>query len=494
MRFPQALLLLWLCAGIAPAAPPLVAPAGTALEVRLVRAVASYSSKRGAPVEARVVAPVRADGRTVIPMGSWVRGELAEVRKLGLGVRRGRASLRLAFDTLELPDGEAFPLAARVTAVDTARETVAGDGRILGIRATDAFGHRMAGITRNLFFWDPLIHSVLTGATTATIRFPEAEIHLPAGTELRLELAAPLEVRRDWTVPLPAIGSSAEEREALLEIVRNMTYRSQTGSGRREADLINVVLLGEPDWVRRAFGAAGWVEADPLTKASGWATFRSVAESKAYPEAPMSRQLLDELPPALELSKALNTYSKRHHARLWTQPDVFRGRPVFAAAATEDTAIDFSFKRMRLIHTIDPDLDNERAKIINDLVDTGCVDAAELIERPWAPREFRNATGERVYTDGRLLVIELNPCRIAAPPGGGAPEEAIRVRGRWYQRVPRQVVLTVRNDFTRNNPVFQAALGVRYLIGKAGGNERRRARPAREAAGPVSISSAAAAQ
>lgn len=439
------------------------------------------------------MAPVRLDERTMIPIGAWLRGELAEVRKVGLGLRRGRASLRFEFDTLELPDGTTFPLAARVAGIDTARESVAADGRVLGIRATDAFGHRMAGITRNLFFWDPLIHSVLAGATAATIRFPESEIYFPAGTELRLVLTEPLALREEWTVPLPAIATSAAERTDLLEIVRDMTYRSLTSS-LREADLINVVLLGEEDWVRRAFDAAGWVEADPLTKATGWATFRSVAESKAYPEAPMSAQLFDELPPVVELSKALNTYSKRHHARVWSLPDTFRQRPVFALAATEDTAIDFSFKRMRLIHAIDPNLDNERAKIVNDLVDAGCVDAAELIERPWAPREFRNATGEKVFTDSRLLVIELNPCRTPQMLERDAGTQTLRVSGRWYQRIPRQVILTVRNDFTRNNPVFQAVLGVRYLIGKAGGNQRRRARPMRESVEVVSVSAAAAAQ
>jgi hypothetical protein len=465
----------------APAAPR-VAPEGTGLEVRLLQPVASYSSKAGTPVIARVVAPVRVDDQTLIPIGSRIRGELAAVRKLGLGLRRGRASIDFDFDTLELPDGTTFPLSARVTRVETARESVNPKGVVLGIRATDAFGHRMAGIARNFFFWDPLVHSVLAGTTAAVIRFPEAEIHLPAGAELRLELTSPLELRDDWTVPFPAITTSPGEREDLLEIVRSMTYRSLTAGGLREADLVNVALVGEEEWIRRAFGAAGWVEADPLTMATGWRTFRSVAESREYPEAPMSAQLLDELPPALELSKALNTYSERHHARIWSQPDQFRGRPVFAVAATEDTAIDFSFKKMRLIHTIDPNLDNERAKIVNDLVDAGCVDAAELIDRPWAPREFRNSTGERVFTDARLLVIELNACRTAHFPEPVLADKPIRVRGRWFQRVPRQIILTIRNDFTRNNPVFQAALGVRYLIGKAGGNERRRARQSRESA------------
>jgi hypothetical protein len=207
------------------------------------------------------------------------------------------------------------------------------------------------------------------------------------------------------------------------------------------------------------------VEADTLSKATGWKSFRAMAEAHNYPEAPMSKQLLDEKPPDHELSKTINNYSQRHHTRVFSQPVEFRGRPVHAGSATHDVAIDFLFKRFKLTHLIDAGLDRERAKVVNDLVATGCVDAAELIDRPWAPREHTNTSGQKLHTDGRIAVLELNPCRT--PLLTVEPEPAPRPSA-WC-RIPRQFFLTVRNDFTSNNPVYQAGLGIRYLWRKMTG-------------------------
>lgn len=73
--------------------------------------------------------------------------------------------------------------------------------------------------------------------------------------------------------------------------------------------------------------------------------------------------------------------------------------------------ITWAFRNNRLIHVIDRNIDNERAKIINDLVYTGCVDAAQLVSRPWVPQQAKVATGEMIHTDGAVAVLELNPCR-----------------------------------------------------------------------------------
>lgn len=447
-----------------------VVPAGTILEVRLTTPVASYSSKPGAPIQADVVAPVvDDDGRTLIPLGSHLRGRLGDVKRIGLGLVRGRATLEFEFDSLEFPDGTTLDLTTRMNSVENAREKVDKQGRIQGIRATDAFGHKLSGIARNIFFWDPLVHSVLTGTTLAVLRFPESEIYFPAETELTVQITAPVTVRDDWTIPLPRVASNDTEREALLRIVEQTTVRTVKPGDRKPADMVNLIFVGDPVWLERAFDAAGWVRAHKLTRETGWDTFTSVAEARAYPEAPMGKMLLDEQAPDYELSKTLNTYSKRHHVRIWTQPPSFRGRSVLAAASTQDTAIDFSLKRMKLLHLIDRNIDNERAKIVNDLVFAGCVDAAELIDRPWVPTQMKNSSGETITTDGRVLVLELNPCRSAQPMK--ADETPLRVRGNIWQRIPRQIFLTIRNDFTRNNPIYQAGLGVKYLINKAAGKQ-----------------------
>lgn len=437
-------------------------PAGALWEARLTAGLSSFKSKKGQRIEAVVLTPPGSPGAA--PRGARLIGELAEVKRVGFGIRRGRAFMRPVFDTLLLPDGEAIAIETRLTGLDNARETVDRKGRILGIRATSVFGHRMAGITRNIFIWDPLIQTVLAGATIATLRFPEAEIHLPAGSEFFVKLEKPVTLRDDLTVPLPPVAMTADA-EQLSTLVAGLTQSTIDAKSNKEADLVNLLLLGESEWLERAFRAAGWVNADPLTKATGWKSFRAVAEALPYPEAPMSKQLLDEAPPEYELSKTINNYSQRHHARVYSQKESFRGRPVHAGSATHDVSIDFLFSRFKLTHLIDDDIDSERAKVVNDLIATGCVDAAELIDRPWAPREHRNSSGQKLRTDGRIAVLELNPCR--APLRTMEPEPAPKPS--VWRRIPRQFFLTVRNDFTHNNPAVQAGIGVKYLWKKMTG-------------------------
>ena len=462
-------IILLLCACTAAASE---VPAGAVWELRLAQGISSYTQKKGYAFETEVLAPP--GGEVLIPKGARVLGRLEEVKRVGFGLRRGRATIKPVFHTILLPDGETLPVEAKLIALNNARETVDQDGRIQGIRATSAFGHKMAGITRNIFIRDPLIQTVLAGATIATLRFPESEIHLPAGSELWIRIEQPLQLRDDLTVPLPPVASGAES-EQLREIAGRLTHLTVDAKSNREADLVNVLLLGEAEWLERAFRAAGWVEADPLTKATGWKTFRAVAEALPYPEAPMSKQLLDETPPDYELSKTINDYSQRHHARLFSQKEQFRGRPVHAGSATHDVAVDFLFKRFKLTHLVDEEIDRERAKVVNDLVATGCVDAAELIDRPWVPREQVNPSGQKLGTDGRIAVLELNPCRtpLRAVEAEPAPRPGV------WRRIPRQFFLTVRNDFAFNNPVYQAGLGLKYLWKKATGREVTRRSPSR---------------
>ncbi|WP_321477602.1 LssY C-terminal domain-containing protein [uncultured Paludibaculum sp.] len=460
--------VLSLCASVGHAA---TVAAGTLLELRLRQNLSSYSSKQGQEIRADLIAPVRVDGHTLLPQGSLLSGTLTEVKRIGWGARHLRASMRLTFNTIALPDGTTHELKTRIASVDNARETVDKTGKIVGIRATAPMGHRLAGITRNIFIWDPLLQMVLTGSTAAVLRFPEAEIYFPAGTEMFLALTEPLEVDTTWSTPMPRITTNPEDRERLLNLVRGMTFRTIREKNGKPGDFVNVVFLGEPEWVDRAFTAAGWLHADKLSKSTGWMSFRAVAEAKPYPNAPMSGMLLDEKPAVFQYTKALNSYSKRHHLRVFDQADAWNQRPILAASSTQDVAVTFSFSSSRLIHVVDRNIDNERAKIVNDLAFTGCVDAAELIERPWVPQTTKNYTGEVLETDGAVAVLEINPCRT--PLRTLDPGAPLRVSGGRLQRVGRQVMLTAGNDFTFNNPIYQAGKGIQFLFRRMLGREDR---------------------
>src|SRR5207253_5703095 len=107
-----------------------------------------------------------------------------------------------------------------------------------------------------------------------------------------------------------------------------------------------------------------------LNSQSKLETVRAVAEMRGYNEAPVSILLLDGRPPDLVFQKQHNTFAARHHLRIWRRPDTFQGKPVWVCAATHDTAIDFSPENRTFTHKIDPEIDKERAKVVNDLLFT----------------------------------------------------------------------------------------------------------------------------
>ncbi|HXV77919.1 MAG TPA: hypothetical protein VD788_16530 [Candidatus Polarisedimenticolaceae bacterium] len=87
-------------------------PASTALAVEFTSGLSSDESVAGDPVRVVVVRDVVQDGRVAVPAGSQVSGQVAEVksgRKIG-----GRSRVVLEFDTLELPEGDRFPVRSTI--------------------------------------------------------------------------------------------------------------------------------------------------------------------------------------------------------------------------------------------------------------------------------------------------------------------------------------------------------------------------------------------
>ncbi|HVH69520.1 MAG TPA: hypothetical protein VNB49_00220, partial [Candidatus Dormibacteraeota bacterium] len=117
-------------------------PAGNVLELRLKDLVSSFHGKRGDVFRAVLTVPVQHDGSELLPAGLEVKGHVASVKRVGLGLTRERARLRLQFDSLILPGGTSIPLEGILIEVENAREKLLDDGTIVGIRATDSYGHQ----------------------------------------------------------------------------------------------------------------------------------------------------------------------------------------------------------------------------------------------------------------------------------------------------------------------------------------------------------------
>lgn len=462
-------------------------PAGTLIEIRLQQEINSHSTEAGAAFQGLVVSPVaEVGGRELIPAGSVARGTVEHVKRVGLGLVRERASIGLRVSTIELPDGRVLSVPNEVVELENAREAVDKRGRIRGIRSTDTPGYRGTGLLVSLTAVEPMAMMFSSTVFATVLRFSEPEIRLTPGAEIRVRVTEPVEAGEGFAPAVSAVTRNAEERRMLFSMVPRMAYRTKTPLG-SDSDFTNLVFVGEQEAVSRAFEAAGWHVPETVTAATRYRTLRAVAESQAYQRAPMSVLTLDGKVPVLNRTKALNSFARRHHIRIFETGERWYGEPVFTAASTQDSGIGFSMKEKAFVHLIDPLIDRERGKVFDDLAMTGCVTGAELVPRPWLPKDAKNATGDRLITDGNVLVVRLNACEqprradeeVAPSPGP--------YRGNAVMRASRRFFLTARNDLVRGNVVYQgiaySAAGfklMRRAPGKTGAEEEDRVTPVRE--------------
>ncbi|MBK5291951.1 MAG: LssY C-terminal domain-containing protein [Acidobacteriia bacterium] len=424
-------------------------PAGSMLEARLVTPTGTRISKIGDRVEAVLMAPIAIDAVVLLPAGVKLEGIISHVKRLGLSFRNATASIEYSFHSLHLPGGKPgdnVPLQTQLILVDTAKEYVNDAGRVIGISPITNLSSSVATYAWRLLLVEPVVAGPVWLSKFIFARAPDPEIHFPAGTELLLRLTADLHLPENLqpSAPVRTLGSglAGHLEQAMLTIPHQAAYQSGLPS-----DLINLVLVGRPEQLARAFAAAGWSKTDRKSARSLFRTYFSIVERRGYRSAPMNTFTLDGQQADLSYQKSLNSFSKRHHLRIWRRPGMLpgpemAGLDVWVSAATEDVGIGFKAGQAKFKHIIDPHIDNERSKVVNDLVFTGCVDAVAMLERTLPSL---NENPDVPITDGRLAVVQLNDClepRGVSPP---APKA-----GPKFERL----LASMRDDFIRSNFLY----------------------------------------
>jgi hypothetical protein len=376
---------------------------GTELHVRLQTAVSSAASQTGQPATAVVIAPVILGGLVALPAGALLHGSVVAAKSAPSA--DDRAVVDLQFTKIAGLGEKSVDLQARVVDVDNARETVDEAGRIIGIVASETLAARAKQGIEKVGERSQGLASILDVARGVILtQKPSGEIQYEPGVELTLRLTEPLR----WPgEPKERELDPVEDREALSRLVNSQPLRTVAEKPPKPSDLTNLMFIGSPEALEATFKQAGWSVAHALNAQSALETVRAIAELRGYKEAPMSRLLLNGKASDFDLQKGNNTFEKRHHLRIWRMSDSWNGQPVWVSAATHDIGIELSEANATFIHVIDSRIDTERAKVVNDLVFTGRVKSVELIERPEAPRETTNATGDRVETDGCMAVVIL---------------------------------------------------------------------------------------
>ena len=385
-------------------APAIELPAGTQIQIRLQTAAASTKSKAGDEVKALVIMPVMADQDLAIPAGSSITGKVKDAQPVKDASTR--ASLELEFGELTRPGEKPLKLQARVSAVDNARETVDDTGKISGIVQSETLSARMDKGIGALEQRASALASLLDAVKGAVVKQADAEIDYEPGVEMTLELTGVLKLDL-LKEPLKYAPAAIPNSDDLAQLVNAEPFQTMAEKPSRPSDKTNLMFIGSRDELMTAFEAAGWATAEKLNAKTGLETFQAIAEGRGYQQAPVSTLLLEGKKPDFVFQKQNNTFAQRHHMRIWMRPDLFAGKPVWVAAATHDIGIDFSAQNRTFIHKIEPKIDQERAKVVNDLLMTEKVQGLALVDRPAVPTESMNATGDKLETDGAMAVVLL---------------------------------------------------------------------------------------
>jgi len=117
----------------APANPDeFLVPTGTKVPLSMINSVSTKTAGEGDRIYLETVFPILANGRIVIPPGSYVAGTVTEVKRPGRV--RGRGELYVRFDSLTLPNGTTRDFRARLGSLDgRASETLdKNEGKVKG--------------------------------------------------------------------------------------------------------------------------------------------------------------------------------------------------------------------------------------------------------------------------------------------------------------------------------------------------------------------------
>jgi len=163
-----------------------VIPAGQELDVRLQTALSSETSTAEQRFETTTAVDVTQNGIVLIPAGSVVRGVVSSVRPAGRVDRVG--SLTLSFDQMTVR-GRNHPIRAMATQVFESggiREEVGTAGAGAGIGGV--LGGLIGGVKGAVL-------GAVIGAGGAIAATDGKDVHLPAGSVIRLRLDSPVTVR-----------------------------------------------------------------------------------------------------------------------------------------------------------------------------------------------------------------------------------------------------------------------------------------------------------
>ncbi|MFP4894987.1 LssY C-terminal domain-containing protein [Paraburkholderia sp. EG304] len=190
--------------------------------------------------------------------------------------------------------------------------------------------------------------------------------------------------------------------------------------GSKNGDPLNLVIVGGLDDAFPALVRRGWSVTEQKWSGAIRHMISAALSGEPYVNAPVSDLYLFGQAQDVALQKARGDIHQRNHMRLWLSNMRYHDKPVWVGQVSRDIGIRLTWHSSTFTtHKIDPDVDEARTALTEDmvysqnLVKIGLVTGAAAAPRN-APRE--NLTTDPYYTDGNreVLVFDRTPTSLMA--------------------------------------------------------------------------------
>ena len=197
---------------------------------------------------------------------------------------------------------------------------------------------------------------------------------------------------------------------SMVELVKELEQMPccvRDKAGKDKGDPLNLVFIGSIKEMYYAFMRAGWDETETIYSASLLKTAASALLGDAYRYSPVSSLYVFGRSQDAALQRARTSIHERNHLRIWITPLRHEGKPVWIGQISRDIGVHFT-RRTIITHKIDPDVDETREFLLEDLAYAQMVSKFGYVGGVGSatydqPRG--NLTGDPYFTDGRRIVV-----------------------------------------------------------------------------------------
>lgn len=267
-----------------------------------------------------------------------------------------------------------------------------GTGDLAGVFAVGAKREVRTSTPGRLYLGvNQMSNEVATGSFHVSIQV------LEAGSAAALELTNLATDPTKATARVPGVND-----ELFAKIPRRIG--DQQGN---PGDMVNFLILGTEDQMRKAFQGAGWVLVDRTKTGAVLHGLLSTLSKQAYVELPMSELYLFGRPQDFGFAHAepFAVVASRHHLRVWKAPFDVSGQTLWVGAATHDIGFDKDQRNNGITHKIDPNIDDERKFVAGSLAESGVMTQVAYLKPRDPMLEAKTATGGTFHSDGNVLIL-----------------------------------------------------------------------------------------